>query len=97
MSWIVYDPQDGVSLHNSEQEALAHLDHVLGMYACDDYWSEDVEGLIVAKVTHQMSKIVLGVRCEMTDDDWADLTGGMGDECDECWDYKITPVDGGDS
>lgn len=96
--WIVYDPLDADTYtFSTEQEAVDHATHLIETYLDDCCWAEEVLDIYVAQRTHFIRRNVLGVRSEMTDDEWEALTNGLGDEADEWWDHDLVPVDRGHS
>lgn len=93
MSWIVHDPMQmvGTEHYDTEAEALAAAASLIEAYNDGDSWDEEVEGIVVARVTHGVAKTVLGVKSEMTQEQWNDLTGGS--DCDEWWDFHVSASD----
>lgn len=51
--YILYDPEDGLNYFDTEQDALQHARSISIEYLDGDGWSEDVEGIYVAKVIHR--------------------------------------------
>jgi len=90
MGWIVYDPYDGIRECESEQHALDTAQAMVDNYLADGSWDEDVEGVVVAQQTHTVVKRVLGVRAEMTPEEWDNLTGGS--EAEEWWHFDVVPL-----
>lgn len=50
--YILYDPGDGLDYFDTEEAALQHARSISIEYLDGDGWSEDVEGIYVAKVIH---------------------------------------------
>lgn len=78
------------TLHGAVADAEGRIDDCL-----DDTWSEDVDQILVARVTHRAVRTVVGRRADMTPEAWTTLTGGRTD-VDEWWIYSIEPVDPAD-
>lgn len=86
--WIVFNPEAGdITTHDTEAAALndatALIEGFLG-----DVWSDEVEQIVVAKVTHTCERIVLHTRADMTDEQWYEITADDND-CQEWLDYKM--------
>lgn len=75
------------TLHGAVADAEGRIDDCL-----DDTWSEEVDEILVARVTHRAVRNVMGRRADMTPEAWTELTGGRTD-VDEWWSYSLEPVD----
>ena len=82
---IGHDPHR--TLHGAVADAEGRIDDCL-----DDTWSEEVDGIFGARVTHRAVRTVLGRRADMTPEAWTELTGGRTD-VDEWWAYSLELVD----
>lgn len=78
------------TLHGAVADAEGRIDDCL-----DDTWSDEVDEILVARVTHRAVRTVMGRRADMTPEAWTELTGGRTD-VDEWWSYSLEPVDPAD-
>jgi hypothetical protein len=92
--FIVMGTDLGDEEHTTLDEALADAESRIDD-CLDDTWSEDVDQILVARVTHRAVRTVVGRRADMTPEAWTTLTGGRTD-VDEWWIYSIEPVDPAD-
>ena len=89
--YIVMGTDLGDEEHTTLDEALADAESRIDD-CLDDTWSEDVDQILVARVTHRAVRTVVGRRADMAPEAWTALTGGRTD-VDEWWIYSIEPVD----
>jgi hypothetical protein len=75
------------TLHGAVADAEGRIDDCL-----DDTWSDEVDEVLVARVTHRAVRTVMGRRADMTPEAWAELTDGRTD-VNEWWSYSLEPVD----
>lgn len=90
-AYIVMGTDLGGEEHTTLDEALADAESRIDD-CLDDTWSEDVDQILVARVTHRAVRTVVGRRADMAPEAWTALTGGRTD-VDEWWIYSIEPVD----
>lgn len=92
-SWFVYDPYNNDTVEfDAEGHAVDHAGDLIDGYLDDGSWDEAVEQIIVGKVTHRIVKDVIGVRADMTPEAWEELTGGLNNDADEWWLYRVAAV-----
>ena len=85
--WMVYGPEYGVEFYATEAEAVDAAANLIDSYL-DDTWSEGVEGVYVAHVTHWTEE---RGRIDNDDPDWEERTGGRTD-VEFYVNYEIVPV-----
>lgn len=80
--WFVFDPWEMSygDRFNTEQEAIAHADHLIETGLDGGTWDEDVEGIFVARITHTPTRTSLEVP------EWAEPG------TTEWWHYDMTAV-----
>jgi len=49
---MVYDPCNGVDFYDTEAEAIAKAANDIDRCLVDDQWDEEVDEILVARVTH---------------------------------------------
>ena len=85
--WIVYDPLDGISAFATEAEAVNEAESLIEGYL-QETWDENVEGIVVARLTHYIAERNV---IERDDPRWDEVTGYRTDV--ERWvDYVLEPV-----
>ena len=89
--YIVAGVETGHDPHRTLHGAVADAEGRIGD-CLDDTWSEEVDEILVARVTHRAVRTVMGRRSDMAPEAWAELTGGRTD-VDEWWSYSLEPVD----
>lgn len=52
LPWVLYDQWDGVDFFATEAEALARAASLIEGYLVDEQWNEDVDGIVIARLTH---------------------------------------------
>ena len=86
-TYFMYDPEgDGYQEYLSQEDALSAAKEAIGYYL-DDGWSEDVESVVVGKITHRATQVNLVKRPPESeiDDEGID---GEGDWWDGDWEEK---------
>ena len=90
-TWIAIDPGTGEQEEfGSKAAALAWATKAVAGWNGDGGWCEDVESIVVAKVTHRPVKVVTARRADMTGQEWTDA--GHEDDWAEVWAFPLTPV-----
>lgn len=91
MNWIAVGVDGEVCAFATEEEAITHANNAIDYYRDGETWYEDaVAEICVARLALVTVKEVLGVRGEMTGDDWNELTGGT--DSDEWWEFSLQPI-----
>lgn len=96
--WITYCPEDGVEIHNSEDDALKYGHGLIETWLDPDFgWDDDVKQVFVAQITHRAEMVDRVDRppedeldengCDYYGDDWSDP-----DITCKC-NYRLIPVD----
>jgi hypothetical protein len=79
--YFMYSPEgDGFTFYTTEEECKAAAEKEIHTYKDDGYWFEEVEGIFIGIVTHEVHEKVLETRPE----NYYDMTE---DERDDLWPY----------
>ena len=90
--WMVYDPLEGDATgYATEAEALEAANSLIER-SLGDVWADEVDEIVVAKITHVVQRTVLHTRADMTDEQWYEQTADEND-CQEWLDYKLVEVE----
>ena len=95
--YFVYDPFYVSEFFKTEEEALAYAEKILDNfreYAHTEGWGEDVEEIVVGKITHRIEKCNVITKKGELDEEGCDENGVHWSfpEWDEMYDYQFVRI-----